>query len=147
MKLEKEDDINKVTDFFSYEHFYVVYCKFWELDTDHDLYISPDDLARHCDHGMKTHNTLLYNTTCTYHSHVLACMHAYLHVLWTCMYSSFRFPALNRRVVERLFSGVVTRDTRVKGQMSYKDFVWFLLSEEDKSTPKRSVSWYSCILR
>jgi hypothetical protein len=30
--LQEEDDINQVTDFFSYEHFYVIYCKFWELD-------------------------------------------------------------------------------------------------------------------
>jgi serine/threonine-protein phosphatase 2A regulatory subunit B'' len=30
--LQDEDDINQVTDFFSYEHFYVIYCKFWELD-------------------------------------------------------------------------------------------------------------------
>lgn len=49
--LEEEEDINQITDFFSYEHFYVVYCKFWELDKDHDLYISRDDLTRHNDHG------------------------------------------------------------------------------------------------
>ena len=49
--LEEEDDINQITDYFSYEHFYVIYCKFWELDTDHDLYIDPKDLARYNDHG------------------------------------------------------------------------------------------------
>ena len=49
--LEDEEDINQITDFFSYEHFYVIYCKFWELDKDHDLYISKEDLARHNDHG------------------------------------------------------------------------------------------------
>lgn len=38
-------------DFFSYEHFYVIYCKFWELDKDHDLLIDKHDLARHNDHG------------------------------------------------------------------------------------------------
>lgn len=32
----------QVTDFFSYEHFYVLYCKFWELDSDHDFYISKE---------------------------------------------------------------------------------------------------------
>lgn len=41
----------QVTQFFSYEHFYVIYCKFWELDRDHDLYIDNYDLARHSDHG------------------------------------------------------------------------------------------------
>lgn len=49
--LEEEEDINQVTAYFSYEHFYVIYCKFWELDRDHDLFISKDDLARHSDHG------------------------------------------------------------------------------------------------
>ena len=49
--LDDEDDINQVVDFFSYEHFYVIYCKFWELDKDHDLFISKDDLAKHNDHG------------------------------------------------------------------------------------------------
>lgn len=50
--LEEEEDINQITDYFSYEHFYVIYCKFWELDTDHDLYISQKDLARYSDQGM-----------------------------------------------------------------------------------------------
>nr|XP_030693202.1 serine/threonine-protein phosphatase 2A regulatory subunit B'' subunit beta [Globicephala melas] len=49
--LEDEVDINQLTEFFSYEHFYVIYCKFWELDTDHDLLIDAQDLARHNDHG------------------------------------------------------------------------------------------------
>jgi len=49
--LEDEDDINQITDYFSYEHFYVIYCKFWELDRDHDLLISKEDLSRHNDHG------------------------------------------------------------------------------------------------
>ncbi len=49
--LQEEDDINQITDYFSYEHFYVVYCKFWELDVDHDLFIDPKDLARYNDHG------------------------------------------------------------------------------------------------
>lgn len=51
-QLEATADINQVTQFFSYEHFYVIYCKFWELDRDHDLYIDRNDLARHNDHGM-----------------------------------------------------------------------------------------------
>lgn len=49
--LEEEEDINQLTEYFSYEHFYVIYCKFWELDTDHDLYIDQRDLVRHNDHG------------------------------------------------------------------------------------------------
>lgn len=50
--LEEEEDINQITDYFSYEHFYVIYCKFWELDRDHDLFISRLDLSKHNDGGM-----------------------------------------------------------------------------------------------
>ncbi|XP_053747203.1 serine/threonine-protein phosphatase 2A regulatory subunit B'' subunit beta [Panthera pardus] len=52
--LEEEADINQLTEYFSYEHFYVIYCKFWELDTDHDLLIDSQDLARHNDHALST---------------------------------------------------------------------------------------------
>ena len=52
--LEMEPDINQELSFFSYEHFYVLYCKFWKLDTDHDLIIDAKDLSRHEDHGAST---------------------------------------------------------------------------------------------
>lgn len=59
--LEDEDDINLVTQYFSYEHFYVIYCKFWELDEDHDLIISRADLARHNNYGESSgRKVLLY---------------------------------------------------------------------------------------
>lgn len=58
--LEQEEDINQVTAYFSYEHFYVIYCKFWELDRDHDLFIDKMDLTRHNDHGEKACLALQY---------------------------------------------------------------------------------------
>lgn len=103
--LEEEDDINQITDYFSYEHFYVIYCKFWELDTDHDLYIDKKDLARYNDH------------------------------------------ASSNRIIDRIFSGAVTRGNTVQreGKMSYADFVWFLISEEDKKNPTSIEYWYRCM--
>ncbi|KAH8369121.1 hypothetical protein KR009_002006 [Drosophila setifemur] len=106
--LEEEEDINQIMAFFSYEHFYVIYCKFWELDKDHDLLISQEDLAKHSDH------------------------------------------ALSSRVVERIFSGCVTRSDNKKApeddaKMSYTDFVWFILSEEDKRTPTAIEYWFRCM--
>ncbi|KAB0394776.1 hypothetical protein E2I00_016612 [Balaenoptera physalus] len=40
-------------------------------------------------------------------------------------------------MIERIFSGAVTRGKKVQkeGKISYADFVWFLISEEDKKTP------------
>ncbi|XP_039600682.1 serine/threonine-protein phosphatase 2A regulatory subunit B'' subunit beta isoform X2 [Polypterus senegalus] len=103
--LEEEDDINQLTEYFSYEHFYVIYCKFWELDTDHDLYIDQKDLARHNDH------------------------------------------ALSNKIIERIFSGAVTRDRKMlkERRMSYADFVWFLISEEDKKSSTSIEYWFRCM--
>nr|CDS33416.1 serine:threonine protein phosphatase 2A [Hymenolepis microstoma] len=102
--LETEEDINLVTQYFSYEHFYVIYCKFWELDTNHDLIISKSDLARHNNY------------------------------------------AISERMIDRIFSGAVTRLTSFKeGTMSYSDFVWFLLAEEDKRHPRSIEYWFRCM--
>ena len=45
--LEKHNDINLVRNFFSYKNFYVLYCKFWELDTNRDGYIQLRDLIHY----------------------------------------------------------------------------------------------------
>jgi serine/threonine-protein phosphatase 2A regulatory subunit B'' len=49
---DEEEDINKVLRYFSYEHFYVIYCKFWELDTDHDFLIDKENLIRYSNHAL-----------------------------------------------------------------------------------------------
>ncbi|XP_011303510.1 uncharacterized protein [Fopius arisanus] len=104
--LEHEEDINQVTSYFSYEHFYVIYCKFWELDRDHDLLIDKMDLTRHNDHALST------------------------------------------RLIERIFSGAVTRGGKGRQadeKMTYTEFVWFLLSEEDKNHPTAVEYWFRCM--
>ncbi|KAA3480849.1 serine/threonine protein phosphatase 2A regulatory subunit B''beta-like isoform X1 [Gossypium australe] len=91
--VDEEEDINKVLRYFSYEHFYVIYCKFWELDTDHDFLIDKENLIRYGNH------------------------------------------ALTYRIVDRIFSQVPRKfRSRVEGKMGYEDFVYFILSEEDKSS-------------
>ncbi|XP_029434215.1 serine/threonine-protein phosphatase 2A regulatory subunit B'' subunit beta [Rhinatrema bivittatum] len=99
----EEEDVNQL-DYFSYVHFYVIYCKFWELDTDHDLYIDQNDLARHSD-------------------------------------------AISSRIIERIFSGAVTRERKAQKErkIGYDDFVWFLISEEDKKTPTSIEYWFRCM--
>lgn len=99
--LEYEDDINLIKEYFSYEHFYVIYCKFWELDKDHDLYISKEDLYRHNNY------------------------------------------AVSSRVIDRIFSGTVIRNKDWRDNlMSYYDFVWFLISEEDKRNQTSIEYWF-----
>jgi len=45
-RLDQVDDINEMTDYFSYEHFYVIYHKFWELNPNHDFVIGKEELRR-----------------------------------------------------------------------------------------------------
>ncbi|XP_037491371.1 serine/threonine protein phosphatase 2A regulatory subunit B''beta isoform X2 [Jatropha curcas] len=102
--VDEEEDINKVLRYFSYEHFYVIYCKFWELDTDHDFLIDKENLIRYGNH------------------------------------------ALTYRIVDRIFSQVPRKFTsKVEGKMGYEDFVYFILSEEDKSSEPGLEYWFKCI--
>lgn len=101
---DEEEDINKVLRYFSYEHFYVIYCKFWELDTDHDFLIDKENLLRYGNH------------------------------------------ALTYRIVDRIFSQVPRKFTsNIEGKMGYEDFVYFMLSEEDKSSEPSLEYWFKCL--
>mmetsp|Transcript_16578 Transcript_16578/g.42962 ORF Transcript_16578/g.42962 Transcript_16578/m.42962 type:complete len:733 (-) Transcript_16578:167-2365(-) len=118
--LDADDDINRSTAFFSYEHFYVIYCRFWELDDDHDMQLSQEDLARYDNYS------------------------------------------LSSRIIERVYEFAVGA-RRAEGQgthaslraggslepagsgepkMTYPQFVWFVLSEEDKNSPTALEYWF-----
>nr|CCA22536.1 conserved hypothetical protein [Albugo laibachii Nc14] len=108
--VDEEGDINKVNAYFSYEHFYVLYCKFWELDTDRDFTLSADDLVRYGGH------------------------------------------ALTRIIVDRIFehgrrpfARIQTLSPEEKKKLSYEDFIYFMLSEEDKSNPVSLKYWFELI--
>ncbi len=93
LELDTTDDINTIRQYFSYEHFYVLYCKFWDLDSDHDFLIDKDDLVKYDGH------------------------------------------AFSPRAIERVFSETGFKFTSgIPGQMNYDDFVWFILSDEDKTS-------------
>ncbi|KAG2492706.1 hypothetical protein HYH03_009119 [Edaphochlamys debaryana] len=103
--LDRENDINKILKFFSYEHFYVIYCKFWELDQDHDFLLDKNDLA-----------------------HYSNC-------------------ALSYVIVDRIFEEAPRKfkPGTPPGKMCYEDFVWFILSEEDKTSDTALTYWFRCV--
>jgi serine/threonine-protein phosphatase 2A regulatory subunit B'' len=58
--------------------------------------------------------------------------------------------ALSSRIIERIFSGCVTRaknrnNITEGNKMSYTEFVYFLLSEEDKNCPTSIEYWFRCM--
>lgn len=102
--LDREQDTNNEINFFAYEHFYVLYCKFWELDTDRDGMLSKEDL-------------MAYGDGC-----------------------------LTEFIVDRIMGGNGKKLTgKFPGMMSYEDFIWFCLSEEDKTTPVAQEYWFRCV--
>ncbi len=105
MVVDEEEDINRERKYFSYEHFYVLYCRFWELDTNHDLQIDREDLMRYGGHS------------------------------------------LTFRIVDRIFGGHARPldGAERPGMMSYTDFIWFCLSEEDKTSDTAIDYWFRCV--
>jgi serine/threonine-protein phosphatase 2A regulatory subunit B'' len=103
--LERVDDVNTTQDIFSYQHFYVIYCKFWELDRDHDMIIDLPCLMRYDGGSMTT--------------------------------------AILKRVMEGCGKPLVKG--RASKLMTYEDFIWFIMSAEDKRTPQAIEYWFRCL--
>lgn len=107
--VDEEEDINRVMLFFSYEHFYVLYCRYWELDADHDGVISREDLLRYGGHR------------------------------------------LSRAIVDRIFEVGARPGSDGAGAqgrsntMHYDDFIYFMLSEEDKGNRASLQYWFTCV--
>jgi serine/threonine-protein phosphatase 2A regulatory subunit B'' len=105
-QVDEEEDINKVTRYFSYEHFYVLYCRFWELDHDRDYRITREDLLKYGDHS------------------------------------------LSHMIVDRIFDAAPRPFEQEKPNrefLSYEDFIYFMLSEEDKANEVSVRYWFSCV--
>jgi len=104
--VDEEEDINKVTRYFSYEHFYVLYCRFWELDHDRDYRITREDLLKYGDHS------------------------------------------LSHMIVDRIFDSAprpFEQDNVDREHLSYEEFIYFMLSEEDKSNEVSVRYWFNCV--
>lgn len=107
--VDEETDINRVREYFAYEHFYVLYCRFFELDMDKDSKLTREDLMKYADHGLSE-------------------------------------PIVDRifRVGQRAFSDGKEGDFDEIGGMSYPDFIYFMLSEEDKTSEQSIRYWFRC---
>ena len=82
----------------------MLYCKFWELDTDHDFFITRDEFSKYEGH------------------------------------------ALSKKTVDRIFDQVPRKfSSKKKDTMGYDDFIWFMLSEEDKGTNRGIEYWFTVI--
>lgn len=113
-QLDQQSDINAVLKIFSYEHFYVLYCRFWELDGDHDLKISREELARYSNYSLTPR----------------------------CVTQVVRQNYLARQQRENGGGHVLRISSVAEDEMTYEDFVWFCMSEEDKSSTQTSLEYW-----
>lgn len=102
-RLEQNGDINAARDVFSYKHFYVIYCKFWELDEDHDMQI-------------ERRSVHLYD-------------------------GGSMLETVSQRAASGFGRQLWSTDPQ---KWSYRDFIWFILSTEEKSHPSAIEYWFRC---
>ena len=103
-----DDDINNVRQYFSYEHFYVIYCTFFELDNtrepDKELFINKESFSKYDGH------------------------------------------ALGRKAVDRIFDQIPRKFVSTeKDMMCFEDFLWYILSEEDKTNATSIKYWFKVV--
>lgn len=53
--------------------------------------------------------------------------------------------AISSRMIDRIFSGAVTQSKSKTKQMTYQEFVFFLISEEDKKSETSIEYWFRCL--
>ena len=99
-------DVNKIRQYFSYEHFYVIYSTFYENST----YECKDKLYM----PKEVFFTYAYN--------------------------------LGMRTVNRIFDEIPRKFvSEEKYMMSYEDFIYYMISEEDKTSPTSIKYWFKVI--
>jgi len=127
--VDTEEDINKVTQYFSYEHFYVLYCRFWELDHDRDYLITREDLLKYGDHSLS---------------------HMIVDRIFDAAPRPFDSSSIVNASNTQGGNGQATNTangahpTSVE-YLSYEDFIFFMLSEEDKANEVSVRYWFTCI--
>ena len=144
-QVDQEDDINKVTRYFSYEHFYVLYCRFWELDHDRDYKITREDLLKYGDHSL---------------SHMIvdrifdAAPRPFLQSQQQAQQQQQQQNNNNATTMDTDAATTTTTGTTTnlstgtkinRDFLSYEDFIYFMLSEEDKSNEIAVRYWFQCV--
>jgi len=119
-QVDEEEDINKVTKYFSYEHFYVLYCRFWELDHDRDYKITREDLLKYGEHSLS-------------------------HMIVDRIFDAAPRPFEgNDNATSMDENGNVVRKS-TRDYLTYEDFIFFMLSEEDKANEFSVRYWFTCV--
>ena len=127
-QVDEEEDINKVTKYFSYEHFYVLYCRFWELDHDRDYKISREDLLKYGEHSLS---------------------HMIVDRIFDAAPRPFEEGGDDAVAADEEISNSAGANKKAsstaRDYLTYEDFIFFMLSEEDKANEFSVRYWFTCV--
>jgi len=145
-------EVDIIENVISINFFCVIYCKFWELDTDHDFLIDNENLIRYGNHVLtyRIVDRIFSQFAVGYYIMCCFCLRIWLqlsratdnpnpdpspsnnmHYPFTYVYMSYQsicwrcifwFTSILSQVPRRFTS-------KVEGKMGYEDFVYFILLE------------------
>ncbi|KAL7322387.1 hypothetical protein PS15p_212008 [Mucor circinelloides] len=121
-------DLYTTHNIFSYKQFYVLYCKLWSLDRDHDLAITETDL---CNYNMGALTRLAVERVMEV-GHIAA-------------FTDTMVIADDETAAAATIDSIDIPVADPQSTLTYFDFIWFLLSEVDKSTPMAIRYWFRCL--
>jgi len=139
--LQIDDDINIHRNLFSYKHFYVIYCKFWELDSDHDLLINCYSLFQYDRYSL---NTLIIERIIKgYGKKTLLNELNFNH-----MSNDITYAEYSNTIKKSVMSDKTLKNSNIYQYQSifhFRDFIWFMLARENKDSPEAIEYWFRCI--
>ncbi|KAI3631781.1 hypothetical protein MIR68_010254 [Amoeboaphelidium protococcarum] len=173
-------EINEEHMFFSYKHYFVLYCRFHDLDTQDCSYLSADDMTKY--DGGSINSLVLerildgiglpyrYRESQSQSSSQSTSFRQFKLAVHSCLTSQIlsnyqRDSGIDLDIdsptdncsqasdMEHLISVEETKhiDTstrsqyRYKSQLTYTEFLWFMLSEEDKTSATAMEYWFRVI--
>lgn len=125
-ELTELKDVNLAQNFFSYEHFYVVYCRFYDLDQDHNALINKEDFSKFDNYGFST----------------IALDRIFDKLLFIRRNRINRCESLNLLST----SGYELRaEAEQTDQIALEDFAFFLMCEEDRGNDRALSFWFKVV--
>eukprot|EP00594_Rhizosolenia_setigera_P014036 CAMPEP_0178962478 /NCGR_PEP_ID=MMETSP0789-20121207/14388_1 /TAXON_ID=3005 /ORGANISM="Rhizosolenia setigera, Strain CCMP 1694" /LENGTH=586 /DNA_ID=CAMNT_0020646635 /DNA_START=287 /DNA_END=2047 /DNA_ORIENTATION=+ len=144
--VDREEDINKITRYFSYEHFYVLYCRFWELDHDRDYRITREDLLKYSEYSL-SHMIVdrIFDAAPRPFDSSLSSATAGNNNANNSLTNQNQLDLSNDNQMNLSADNSNADTNGTREYLSYEDFIYFMLSEEDKSNEISVRYWFTCI--
>ena len=150
MEIDQLADLTRFPNYFDYISFYTIYCKFWELDSDHDLLLRREDLMRYENYSLSSRIVDRIFEVCRFSPPSVKSSAKSASA--TSIGAGGAAGALSSFLNESRFSvefggfgGPADLAPAFEMPLSYQDFVYFILSEVDTTSCSSIEMWFQCL--